>query len=155
MIKDEFKNYKLLIYGTGSLEEELKEYVKYLKLDKLVVFKGQTNNVKDEIYKSGLFVLSSDYEGMPNALMEAMAMGIPCISTDCPCGARFLINDGENGFLVSVGDKEQLAKKMKEVLHDTKLSKKISTNSSKISKIVDPKVINDRWLDYINAVLTK
>lgn len=156
LIKDEFKNYKLLIYGTGSLEKELKGYVKYLKLDKLVVFKGQTNNVKDEIYKSGLFVLSSDYEGMPNALMEAMAMGIPCISTDCPCGgASFLINDGENGFLVPVGDKEQLAEKMKEILLDTKLSKKFSTNSSKISKIVDPKVINDKWFDYINEVLTK
>lgn len=156
LIKDEFKSYKLLIYGTGSLEKELKEYVKYLKLDKLVIFKGQTNNVKDEIYQSGLFVLSSDYEGMPNALMEAMAMGIPCISTDCPCGgASFLINDGENGFLVPVGDKEQLAEKMKEILLDTKLSKKFSTNSSKISKIVDPKVINDKWFDYINEVLTK
>lgn len=156
LIKDEFKNYKLLIYGTGSLEKELKEYVEYLKLNKLVVFKGQINNVKDEIYKSGLFVLSSDYEGMPNALMEAMAMGIPCISTDCPCGgASFLINDGENGFLVPVGDKEQLAEKMKEILLDTKLSKKFSTNSSKISKIVDPKVINDKWFDYINEVLTK
>ena len=153
LLKDEFKDYKLLIYGTGSLENELKEYVKSLNLDKVVLFKGQVDNIKDEIYKSGLFVLSSDYEGMPNALMEAMAIGIPCVSTDCPCGgASFLIKDGENGFLVPIDNKEQLSRKIKEVLNNPELAKKISINANKISEIVDPIVINDKWLNYIKKI---
>ena len=79
------KDYRLLIYGEGSLKRNLEEYVNSIGLSNKIFFKGRKDNIEKEIFKAGIFVLSSNYEGMPNALMEAMALGLPCISTDCPC----------------------------------------------------------------------
>lgn len=62
--------------------------------------------------ETDLFVLSSDYEGMPNALIEAMAMGVPCISSDCRTGPRSLIQDGKTGLLFRTGDLESLTEKI-------------------------------------------
>ena len=104
------------------------------------------DNIKEKIYKAGLFVLSSDYEGMPNALMEAMALGIPCISTDCPCGGpRFLIKDGYNGYLVN--NEKELIGKMIKVIKEK--NKDISKNANNISKQLEPNTINNIWKDYI------
>lgn len=84
-IEKKYNEYKLLIYGDGSLKEYLQEYSNSLDLKNKVIFKGRKDNIQEEILNAGVFVLSSDYEGMPNSLMEAMALGLPCISTDCPC----------------------------------------------------------------------
>ena len=118
-IEKDYPEYKLLIYGSGSKEEELKQYVKGIGLIDKVEFKGNVNNVKEEIYKSGMFILSSNYEGMPNALIEAMALGLPVISTDCPCGGpRFLIENSKNGILVPVGKKQEMTEAIKYVLEN-------------------------------------
>lgn len=85
-ITNEIPEYKLIIYGEGSLRERLEQQIKNLKLEEKVLLPGVEKNIEEKIYNARLFVLSSNYEGMPNALMEAMALGIPSISTDCPCG---------------------------------------------------------------------
>lgn len=100
----------LRIYGGGSLESQLREQISKRNLDCHVELMGPTDDVRSALASAGVFVLSSDYEGLPNALMEAMAAGVPCISTDCPCGGpRSLIEDGVNGLLVPVGDCQALA----------------------------------------------
>jgi glycosyltransferase involved in cell wall biosynthesis len=101
----EFPEYKLIIYGEGPERQNDEALISELGLQERVLLPGTINDVPAKIYKSSLYVLSSDFEGMPNALMEAMALGLPCISTDCPCGGpRELIYKGYIGMLVPVDD---------------------------------------------------
>lgn len=100
----------LIIYGEGELRPELEKMITELHMEDRIFLPGVTRNVADTIKSAKLFVLSSDYEGMPNSLMEAMALGLPCISTDCPCGGpRMLLGKANQQLLVSVGDQERLA----------------------------------------------
>jgi glycosyltransferase involved in cell wall biosynthesis len=109
-IESKYPEYSLLIYGDGSKKEELQDLIKEKGLENKVILKGKIDDVENVIDKAKMFVLSSDYEGMPNALMEAMALGLPCISTDCPCGGpRYLMENGKSGLLVPVGNSDAMA----------------------------------------------
>lgn len=110
----------LKIYGEGVLREKLQNQIESLNLNEKVFLMGATNDVAKALQTADLFVLSSDYEGMPNALMEAMAAGVPCISTDCPCGgSRELFGENLKKKLVPCGDANQMALKISEVLDAT------------------------------------
>ena len=142
--------YKLFIYGDGELKEELNNLISELRLKEKVFLKGNVDNIKESIYKSNMFVLSSDYEGMPNALMEAMALGIPCISTDCPCGGpKFLIDNEENGLLVPINDVDSLANAMDYLAENKNIAIKLGNNANKIGKELNCEKINKKWIDYI------
>lgn len=114
----EHKDLELHIYGEGSLYNELDDLISQLSLTDKVFLKGRTNNVASALCNSDLFVLSSNYEGMPNALMEAMAIGLPCISTNCPTGPSELISTGEDGLLVPVGNGEAMEKAIRDLIND-------------------------------------
>jgi len=110
MIHDKIPNERLLIYGDGSLKNELRKYIDEFDMRGDILLMGKSCDIEKELAKAKLFVLSSDYEGMPNALMEAMAVGLPCISTDCPCGGpRDLIKDKKNGLLIHCDDVDRLS----------------------------------------------
>ena len=142
---------KLVIYGQGELEEELKMFALECGLQNRVVFAGQIDNVSNIIGQYKLFVLSSDYEGMPNALMEAMAVGLPCISTDCPCGGpRAIIHNLENGVLVRVGDKDEMASSILKIIEDKGLQQRISENAKLFANNeFNSKKIVQKWEEYI------
>lgn len=100
----------LRIVGKGYDEGKLHELITSLGIEKNIECCGFKRNVNEELLKSKFFVLSSDFEGVPNALLEAMALGMPVVSTNCsPGGAAFLIEDGENGLLIPVNDEEALS----------------------------------------------
>lgn len=105
------------IYGAGedAYVAELQALINDLDMSNRVRLCGRTDNMHGELMAHDAFVMSSDFEGMPNALAEAMAVGLVCISTDCKTGPRDLIKDGENGFLVPVGDVEAMAESIKKV----------------------------------------
>lgn len=115
-IQPEFPNVKLIVFGEGSQKESLQKEIIKRKLDNIVLLKGWSQNLMDEFSKADLYILSSDFEGMPNALMEAMACGLPCVSTDCPTGPSALIKNNENGYLVPVGDVQAMSAAIKRVL---------------------------------------
>lgn len=149
-IKDKIPDYKLIIYGEGYKRNDLEKIIKDNNMNERIILPGNIKNVREKIYDSGLFVLSSEYEGMPNALMEAMCLGLPVISTDCPCGGpRFLIKNNENGILVDVGNKEQLKEAILKIISNEDLAKKISKNAIKISTELSPEIINRRWKEFI------
>lgn len=153
-IADKFPKYQLHIYGEGDKREELETLIKELHLEGRVKMPGNVSNLSEKIEAAALFALSSDYEGMPNALMEAMAMGIPCISTDCPCGGPdFLIQNGENGILVPVGDVQQMAAAMEKLLADRELADKLGSNAMGIVKKLHPDVVHKMWTEYIQRFL--
>lgn len=107
-ISKKHKYVTLDIYGEGELRKELEEQIKRIGCEKSIFLRGRTENVIEALEAADAFILSSNHEGMPNALMEAMALGLPCISTDCNTGPRDLVTDKENGRLVPCNDVERL-----------------------------------------------
>ena len=152
-ISDEFPDYKLIIYGEGPERQNDETLIKELGLEGRVLLPGTINNVPEKIHKSSLYVLSSDFEGMPNSLMEAMALGLPCISTDCPCGGpRELIENGKNGILVPTGNEKALADAMKNILNDEKFALKIGKNAMSIRERLSLNKVCKQWYDYFKSI---
>lgn len=150
LIAKDFPEYQLTIYGEGSLRKELEDYIKAKGLQERVSLPGNQTNIQEHIKDASLFVLSSDYEGIPNALIEAMAIALPCVSTDCsPGGARELIKDGANGVIVECGNQSSLAKAMISILEDREKAKRIGTSAKKIYARVDKNIVCDRWLNLL------
>ena len=143
--------YTLEIYGEGALENELKEYTKSKELGDKVAFKGFCKDVHEQIKTAAMFVMSSDFEGMPNALLEAMAIGLTCISTDCPCGGpRMLIEQKENGILVPIKDCKALSEAMDYVASNPNEAEKIAKNAVSVRERADVESVIDSWIDFIN-----
>lgn len=156
-IKDEYSDVNLELYGAKSEDntyEMIKKYVADNKLEERVLFMGNSNKLEELIIDASVFVLSSKYEGMPNALMEAMAMGLPVVSTDCPCGGpREIIENGVNGLLVNVGDGEKMAEAMKYMLDNPKEANEMGEKASKITEYAAPNIIAEKWVEYIKSVI--
>lgn len=108
----------LKIYGMGSMYDELQQHINNLGMQEKIILCGKTGNVAEALAEADIFVLSSDFEGMPNALMEAMAVGLPCISTDCPTGPADMIVSGQNGILVPTNDAYSMADAIVKIAKD-------------------------------------
>ena len=145
--------YKLIIYGEGSLRGKLEDLIRNLKMENNIFLPGNTQYAISEVAKSQIFLLTSRFEGMPNALMEAMALGIPCISTDCDMGPNELIKNGINGYLVPVDDIEAITEKIELLMADDKLRKKISENSKKINNTHSIDKIYSKYLMYFKQII--
>lgn len=145
------------IYGEDAKEgmkEKMEQFIADKGLEKRVCFKGQSSRLEKEINRAALFVLPSDYEGMPNALIEAMAMGLPVISTDCPCGgSRLLIEDGVSGLLVPVGEEEKLAQAMDVLLSNTEKAEEMGKKAREIVNKVSPEKVCHEWKDYVEQLM--
>ena len=153
LIADKYPEEKLLIYGKGELKEELNQLIAELNLSERVVLMGLTKCPQEVLREAKVFVLSSDYEGMPNALMEALAAGVPCVATDCPCGGpKTLINNGVNGFLVPVNDKKEMAKAISLLLSDSELRQKFSKNAKRMAEQYKTKIVLKEWEEYIKKI---
>lgn len=146
--------YVLKIYGEGKLKEELEELAQKTLMPDTYYFMGRSSNLLIDIQKSTMFVLSSDYEGMPNVVIEAMAIGLPVISTDCPSGgSAYLITNEENGLLVEVGDVLALGNAMCRIAEDEALRSKLSKNAEKIKIKLDASKVVDMWREYLESLI--
>lgn len=144
----EFQDYTLEIYGKGTMEQELKTMVKELGIADKVNFHGFCTTVREEIHDSAMYVLTSRYEGISNALIEALSMGIPVIATDCPVGGtRMCIKDHENGIMIPVGDSKRLTEAMKELASNEELSQKLTENAAKLRERFSIERIAKQFLD--------
>ena len=151
-VKD-YPDEKLFIFGDGALREELNELIKSLSVEENIILKGPSNDIPNVLKKAKGFLLSSDYEGIPNGLLEAMAVGLACVSTDCPCGGpKMVINDKENGLLIPVGDEDELYEALSN-LENLDLRKKISTNAKKSAENFKPEVIYNNWEKYLKEIV--
>lgn len=114
---------RLIILGEGGMRRELTKLIRGLKLKEYVDLPGFTPNPYPYIKNADLFVLSSRWEGSPNALTEALALGVPVASTDCPSGPKEILQNGRFGPLVPPGDYKALAEAMIKVLNSPLPSK--------------------------------
>lgn len=155
-IEDKFPDYTVTIYGKGELKEALKKEAEELGIGAKVNLPGTTTDVPGAVRQSDVFVLTSNSEGMPNTLLEAMALGLPCISTDCPCGGpKDLIVSGKNGFLVPVKDADALAETLSLLLGDKDLREKVGKEAWKLQESYTPEKVNGEWKDYFEQVLSE
>ena len=152
-----YNDTELFIYGDGQLKHSLEEYCASDKeISDKVHFPGNVSNVNEILSKASLFVLSSDYEGMPNALMESMAVGVPVVSTDCPCGGpKVLIRNETEGILVPCGDKNSLANAIRKLFDDKNLYMIVQENSKIRAQGFRIYNIIQQWLEYIYSVKGK
>lgn len=140
---------KLDIYGDGILRTELEAMSKRLGLQSSVIFHGRCSTILEEYSKHKLFVMTSRLEGLPNALMEAMASGCACVSTDCDFGPSELIRDGENGFLVPVHDVDAIAERLCVLLEDDELCHRLGEAATEIRKTHDIECVGNVFRNYL------
>lgn len=150
LFSEKHPQYILKLYGRGTDEEKIKEWAEERGLTNKVCFMGLTAQPMQDIAKDGMFLITSDYEGISNSLLEAMAVGLPCVSTDhTPGGARLLIQNGENGLLAPIGDVPGLAKAMCRFAEDSELAMRCGENARRVIERFAPKKIMDMWEAYI------
>ena len=152
LIADQVKDYKLVIYGEGTLRLTLERLIDSLGMSSRVELPGAREDAVCFVARASVFVLSSEFEGMPNALIEAMACGVPSVSTDCPMGPAELIKDGENGFLVPVGDVNAMAQAIRQIIVSAPLARQLSNNALKIRSQLNPEKIFSEMLDFFQYV---
>lgn len=151
-VSHSFPGYKLVIYGEGFLRKHLERVRDELGLHEKVMLLGERHNVFDLISSAQLFVLSSDFEGMPNALLEAMCIGLPVVSTKVS-GAVEMIEDGENGLLVNVGDWEGLAYAMEKLLGDEQLRRTLAKRATGLAEKLKVSLIVAEWIRMFDTAL--
>lgn len=125
-----YSDFKMEIYGNGPLKHDLEVLIKDTGLEDKIRLMGRNDKIHEVYQRASLYILSSDFEGMPNSLMEAMASGVPCISTNCPTGPNDLIENNRTGLLVPVGDTSAMAEAILWMLTHTDESKEMGTKAS-------------------------
>lgn len=153
-IADRFPKSRLIIYGEGQLRQQLLKEISEMGMQERILMPGAVTDVADRIERAYAFVLTSFTEGMPNTLLEAMALGLPCISTDCPCGGpKDLIRNGENGFLVPVNDDARMAECLEALLSDPKRAGRMGREAAKLGEEYSPEKVNASWHAYFAGIV--
>lgn len=152
-----YPDYVLKIYGGDSgdgTKEKLQQSILEHQARDYVFLMGSVDHPEEYIGQAALFVLSSYAEGMPNALMEAMALGLPVVATDCPCGGPAeLIRDGENGKLVPVKDVEAMAETMLFMLQHKEEAEAMGREARKLGDRADEARVFEAWRDYTDTII--
>lgn len=152
-IADEYPSMELAVYGEGELLQKLEDLVREKGLAERISLPGSVENVAEKVRRARIFALTSNTEGMPNSVMEAMALGTPVVSTDCPCGGPAeLIEDGVNGLLVPVGDAYALADAFRRILEDSAFEKKLGGNARDIVRKLNPEKVCKEWEEFLLRV---
>ncbi len=150
------EGYVLNIYGEGIEENKIRQLIKSNNLQqKIFIIKGCADVFEKE-YNADMFVLTSKEEGMPNALIEALCEGIPCIATDCPSGGvSELLGDGKRGLLVPVGDANALASAIKTFMDDPIEAERYGNLGKEILDLYAPEKIASEWINLVKLVGNK
>lgn len=142
-------------YGSGEIKEQLQKRINEKGVSNSLILNEPTSSIIDKYLESSLYIMSSRFEGFPMVLLEAMSCGLPCVSFDCPNGARDLIVDGRNGFLVDYLNVEQLADCICKLIEDEPLRKKMGYHTREDVKYYLPAEIMKLWTDLFAKMRTQ
>ncbi len=146
LVYKEYPDYRLLIIGDGEEKVHLQDLIVIYDMEANITIMPFMDDVHSLVSRCMIFVSTSDYEGLSNSMLEAMAMGMPVISTDCPAGgAREFIRNYENGLLVPVNDPAATAKSIMEIISSADLRNKISRNAYQIREKLAVDLIARQW----------
>lgn len=158
ILHKDYPDYKLSIYGGGEVKDRirLEEMINMLHLAGVVKLEGESLHPEECIKDAKIWVITSDFEGIPNALIEAMTIGMPCVATDCsPGGARLLIDEGRNGFVVPRGDHKAVYRKMKYLIEHPNEADQIGKAASFIAEKFAPEGIINQWEEYCKRLIAR
>ncbi len=149
-LAEENPDYKLVIYGEGDCRKKLIKLADELGCGERILLPGSIDHVAEAIYKTRVFVLSSNTEGVPNTLIEAMLMGLTVIATDCPCGGPAdLIEDGVNGFLTPVGDVKKMKEKMQYLINNLQTADEMGIEATKTAALYSAEKVYGEWEKFL------
>ncbi len=149
-ITKKFPDYKGIIYGDGPDYDDLIKYSNSCGGNGNIIFKGRVNDIRERIFKSHFYLCTSDYEGISNSMLEAMALGLNVICTDCPVGgAKMAIRTGVDGVLFPVGDKEAGVQAISELIINKDKSESMGKAATEIRDRWSSDRIVNQWLDYL------
>ena len=152
-IIQKYPDEQLRIYGDGELKDELQAYIDNLNADNNIMLMGRTDDIAGVLSHAKGFLLSSDFEGMPNGLLEALAVGIPCVSTDCPCGGPdTVIENDVNGILTPVNDVNEFHKAILEIVENTTSRLEMGRKAKIKAKDFSPEKVFEDWMTYIDKL---
>lgn len=158
-VHERYPDYKLEIYGGDSKDgtkELLEESIKKHGAGDYVLLLGPSDKLEEQLIDAAAYAFSSNYEGLPNVLMEAMALGIPVVATDCPCGGpKTLIEHEVNGLLVPINDSKAMAEGLLRLLDDKEFAERLGTQARKLGENANTKVICEQWSTYIDELRGK
>lgn len=158
-VHEKHPDYDLKIYGGDSFDgtkELLEALISEKQVGEYVSLMGASNNLERDLTDAALYAFSSDWEGLPNALLEAMALGLPIVATDCPCGGpRTVMKNEENGLLVPVKDEDAMAEGICRLIENPALAERLGRNARKIAERANGKAIFEQWRDYMEELCKK
>ena len=158
-VHEKHPDYTLKIYGPDSKDgtkEILESIIHENHAEDFVKLMGGSNTLEKDLADAALYAFSSDWEGLPNALMEAMALGLPVVSTDCPCGGpKTLIEDGVNGLLVPIMDEKAMTDGILRLIEDRELAERLGREARKISERANEDAVFEQWQTYLQECCKK
>ncbi len=152
---DKYDNWTLDIFGQGEWKEALQNMIDEKNLQARTHINPPTKDIGTEYVKSSLLVMSSNYEGFPMVMIEAMACGLLVVSFDFKCGPRDIIRHGENGLLVPNGDIQGLAEAMMKVMGDENYRKRLSQNARRVVDTYSEEAVMDKWIRLFTSLTEK
>jgi glycosyltransferase involved in cell wall biosynthesis len=144
-------DWKLVILGNGPLRMELEEEAKRLNITHQLIMPGAVKNVDEWLAKSSIFAFPSVSEGFPNALVEAMSAGLPCVSFDCDAGPRDIIQNEVNGYLVPLKNINLFAQKLNTLMQKEELRIELGQEAIKIKEELEPSMITDKFITFCSG----
>lgn len=155
MVHQKHSDWQLYIYGSGTLEHDLKRQIRDCGLENNVVVRPFTSDINQKYAESSILVLSSRFEGLSLVLLEAIQIGLPCVVFDCPFGPRDVIVDNKNGFIVKDGDIKSFANRICQLMEDDDLRKRFSRSSIEQSKLFDVDIVMGQWKNLFEELTPK
>ncbi len=154
-IANKFPQWMLIIAGDGPEREKLTKQVNTCGLNDRVQFLGVRKDIHDLYQQADIFVLPSRYEGFPNALCEAMAMGTAVIATDCHSGPKDIVKDAVDGFLVASENSSELARSLEHLMSNEAIRKEVGNNATRIKSTLGIGKVISMWNGALEKIISR
>lgn len=155
-VHEKHPDYILKIYGGDSFDgtkEILEEIIAKNNAQDYIRLMGASDTLERDLIDAAVYAFSSDWEGMPNALLEAMALGLPIVATDCPCGGpRTVMEDGVNGLLIPIKDQKALEDGINKLIEDPEYAQRLGREARNIARKANAQAIYEQWQGYIEEI---